>query len=253
METDPSPNHNAACELHDSHTGNWVTRLPEYEDWKNGSTRFLWFHGIPGAGKTVLLSYIIEDVKKYCSTIPSNDVTYSYYYCYFGRNQDELPHLLRWVINQLCRKCEYVPKEILDYFKVSEQPSISVLIQALSAVLRNFRRVYIILDALDESLERHNLLRLLEQLAGDSFEKIGLLAMSRKEIDIEIFLEPISTPVSLSNPHVDEDIRIYVENQLQIHYRLCKWPMPLLKEISDALVKGAKGMYVMKPCDIFVA
>lgn len=230
-----------------------MTRLPQYEDWKNGSTRFLWFHGIPGAGKTVLLSYIIEDVKKYCSTIPSDDVTYSYYYCYFGRNQDEVPHLLRSVINQLCRKSQYVPNEIPDCFNASEQPSVPVLIEALSTVLRNFRRVYIILDALDESLERQNLLLLLKQLASDSFEKVGLLATSRKEIEIEISLEPISTQVSLSNPYVDEDIRIYVENQLQTHHRLCPWPMSLLAEIGEALVKGAKGMYVINPFNIYSA
>lgn len=153
-KTDPSPNHNAAYELHDIHTGTWVTRLPQYEDWKNGSTRFLWFHGIPGAGKTVLISYIIEDVKKYCDTIPTGDITYSYYYCYFGRNQDEVPHLLRWVINQLCRKIQYLPKEILDLYMINEQPSVPVLIQALSTVLRNFRRVYIIIDAFDESQKR---------------------------------------------------------------------------------------------------
>lgn len=156
----------------------------------------------------------MEDVKKYCSTIPSDDITYSYYYCYFRRNQDEVPHLLQLVINQLCRKCQYLPEEILDCFRIRERPSIPIFIQALSTILRNFRRVYIILDALDESLKRHNLSLLLTQQASDTTQKIGLLAMSRKEIDIEISLEPISTQVSLSNPHVDEDIRIYVENNL---------------------------------------
>lgn len=88
------------------------------------------------------------------------------------------------------------------------------------------------------------MLRLLNQLAGDSFEKIGLLAMSRKEIDIEISLEPITTQMSLSNPHVDEDIRVYIQNQLKSHHRLCTWPPSLLAEISEALVKGEQGMYV---------
>ena len=102
------------------------------------------------------------------------------------------------------------------------------------------------LDALDETLDRQNLLRLLNQLAGDSFDKLVLLAASRKEIDIEISLNPISTNMSLSNPYVDEDIKIYIENQLQDHHKLRTWPKLLSDEISAALVKGAKGMYVIK-------
>lgn len=246
MITDPSPNHNTACALHDSHTGAWITRSDEYQEWKNGSSRFFWFHGIPGAGKTILFSYVVEDMKQYCKTFGSNNITCSYYYCYFGRAQDEVPHLLRWVINQLCRESQYIPKEILDSFSTGEQPSVPVLIQALSAVLCNFRYVYVMLDALDETLEQRNLLRLLHQLAGDSFEKLGLLVSSRKEIDIERSLTPIFTCISLSNPYVDEDIRIYIQNQLQDHHKLGTWPKSLSDEISAALVKGAKGMYVTK-------
>src|SRR5215471_20789730 len=39
VSTDPSPNHNKACELHEAHTGKWFTSSPEYEDWIGGSTR----------------------------------------------------------------------------------------------------------------------------------------------------------------------------------------------------------------------
>lgn len=212
MTIDPSPNHNTACALHESHTSTWITRSDEYQQWRNGSSRLFWVHGIPGAGKTVLFSYVVEDMKQYCKKFGSKDITCSYYYCYFGRAQDEVPHLLRWVINQLCRESQYIPKEILDSFRTGEQPSVPVLVQALSAVLLNFRYVYVMLDALDETLELQNLLRLLDQLAGVSFEKLGLLVTSRKIIDIELSLTPISTCMSLSNPYVDEDIRIYIKN-----------------------------------------
>lgn len=69
---------------------------------------------------------------------------------------------------------------------------------------------------------------------------------SRKEIDIERYLTPISTSMSLSNPYVDEDIQIYIQNQLQDHHKLRTWPKPLSNEIGAALVNGAQGMYVTK-------
>jgi hypothetical protein len=221
-------------------------RASEYEGWKTGSTRFLWLHGIPGAGKTVLLSHIAKNVKEHCRSFGSDDITCSYYYCYFGRAQDEAPHLLRWVVNQLCRQCKYVPNELRECFLVKEQPSIQILTTALSAVLRNFRKVYLIIDALDESLDKGNLLRLLVQFAGDGFEKIKLLATSRKEVDIEKALGNISTIVSLSIPQVDEDILVYIQNQLRNHRNLRAWPESLWVEIEEALVKGAQGMYVVR-------
>lgn len=157
MTIDPSPNHNTACALDDSHTVTLITRSDEHQEWKNGSSRLFWLHGIPGARKTILFSYVVEDIKQYCKTFGSEDITCSYYYYYFGRAQDEVPHILQWVINQLCRKSQYIPKAILDSFQTGEQPSVPVFIQALSAVLLNFRYVYVILGALGETLERQNL------------------------------------------------------------------------------------------------
>lgn len=95
VTTDPSPNHNAACGLHESHTGQWLTNSPEYPRWKDRNTRFLWLHGIPGAGKTVLLSYIFEDVKRFCKQDESDALGWAYYYCYLGRKQGEAPYMLR--------------------------------------------------------------------------------------------------------------------------------------------------------------
>lgn len=66
VTTGPSPNHNNACQLHDPETGTWLTDSEEYRDWKNYKTRFLWLNSIPGAGKTVLFSYICGDIKLLC-------------------------------------------------------------------------------------------------------------------------------------------------------------------------------------------
>jgi hypothetical protein len=57
----PSTNHYDACALHDPNTSGWITRS---EQWKSWIADDIGLRGIiPGAGKTVLASYIIEDVK----------------------------------------------------------------------------------------------------------------------------------------------------------------------------------------------
>jgi NACHT domain len=245
VSTDPSPIHNKSCELHETHTGKWLTRYQEYQDWKSGSTRLLWIHGIPGAGKTVLASYIVEDIKRFCQTSAPSDAAWAYYYCYFGRQHDEAPHLLRWIINQLCRQSTYIPSQLIELYQQGGEPKTADLAKVLSMVLRRFQHVYVVLDALDESLNRQNLLDIIIQFASDhAFKKIKLLAMSRKEIDIESSFEELSISMSLSNPLVDEDIRIYVQRKLREDRKFRRWPVSLTANIERALVKGAKGMYV---------
>jgi Cdc6-like AAA superfamily ATPase len=221
-----------------------LTKAPEYENWKSCSTRFLWLHGIPGAGKTVLASFVFEDVKMFCKNVPSNGMGWAYSCCYFRREQDETPHLLRWVINQLCRQMKEVPVEVRELYDAGGQPTTADLVIALAAALRNFQRVYLVIDALDESLNRQNLLNFLIEIINDNnFEKVQLLAMSRKEIDIERAILEVSSDISLSNSHVDKDIRVYIQNHLREDRKFSRWPEELRAEIEAALVKGAKGMY----------
>jgi hypothetical protein len=79
-------------------------------------------------------------------------------------------------------------------------------------------------------------------LTQPEYAKIKIIATSRNYVDIEEVLRPLSAPVSMSNPLVDEDIRTYVNTQLQTNNRFMRWSLPLLKEIEDDLVEGAKGM-----------
>jgi hypothetical protein len=125
VTTDPSPNHSNACQLHDDHTGQWLTNSPEYADWKSGRSRFLSLHGIPDAGKTVLHSYIAEDIRRTCEK--TDDPACAFYYCYFARNQDETIHFLRWVINVHCRKIGGIPDKTYEHYK-SGHPSTKPII-----------------------------------------------------------------------------------------------------------------------------
>lgn len=241
VTTNPSSNHNSACHLHEEHTGQWLTNSPEYADWKSEKSRFLWLHGIPGAGKTVLLSYIAEDIRKLCMKTESSASVY--YYCYFAHNQDETAHFLRWVISQLCRKIGGVPPEVRKLFREGVQPTPQKLLDILGAVAENFSCVYITIDALDESLNRETILKTLCRIIETkNLTSIQLLATSRKELDIERTLLPVVEELSLSNLYVDEDIRTYVKSRLREDPKFSKWPASLRSETESALVKGAKGM-----------
>lgn len=241
VSTDPSPIHNTARNMHDPETGCWLTKSSQYTDWTSGSDRFLWIHGIPGAGKTVLASFIVEDVRQMCES--SSKDGWAYYYCYYGREQDESPHLLRWILNQLCRQSGYIPDEVCELYRQGTQPRTANLLVTLSSILPRFRRVHVVLDALDESLDRQLLLNMLVRISHeDAFENVRFLVLSRKERDIEETLAGIFTILSLSNCLVDEDIQVYIQSQLRSNSRFRHWPDSLLRQAEIVLVKGARGM-----------
>jgi SpoVK/Ycf46/Vps4 family AAA+-type ATPase len=64
--TDPYINHNAACEKREPLTGNWLLQSEDFARWKREPKQFLWLHGIPGCGKTVLTSTIVKHINDIC-------------------------------------------------------------------------------------------------------------------------------------------------------------------------------------------
>jgi len=127
-------------------------------------------------------------------------------------------------------------------FREGGHPSTSRLLQVLESVSQLFSRIYVVIDALDESKDRERLLEvLIKILEAGNLCTVQLLVTSRKELDIERAILPLSTSLSLSNPYVDEDIRTYIKSYLSQNRRFSMWPDDLKTEIEKALVKGAKG------------
>ncbi|KAH6665039.1 hypothetical protein B0J14DRAFT_493090, partial [Halenospora varia] len=154
------------------HTGRWMTCSPEWKDWLNTTHCFLWIHGIPGAGKTVLLSYLIQQAKESCGKVLETRNGWCYYYCYHGRAHDETTHLLRWILNQLCRQVDYIPDKIYDLYQEASDPTQSPLMNALGELLKHFQVVFLLVDVLDESKSRENLHDTLLKVCSDArFQK----------------------------------------------------------------------------------
>lgn len=132
--------------------------------------------------------------------------------------------------------------ELRDLCGPDGKSGINELMNALAVSLCDFRQVYLVVDALDESLNRHHLTDFLRAIYCDlRFEKIKVIAFSRKERDIERALERIAVQLSVQDHLRSEDIRLYIQRYL-LDGKLRKWPSSLQAEIEEALVGGAHGM-----------
>jgi hypothetical protein len=162
-----------------------------------------------------------------------------------ANNQDEAYHFLGWLIQQLCRQADLIPDNLYKIYKHGAQPSLVELLRALAEVLDAFEIAYIVVDAIDESNPREDLLKIFRELVTSlRFNKLQLLASSREYIDIERVMDDISVSVSMANPFVEEDIRLHVQSLLPSNHKFRRWPQQLLDDVVDALSTGAKGMYV---------
>lgn len=247
VQINPSSNHNDAKHLYEEGTGDWIFRSREWNSWinKQSKERSLWIHGIPGAGKTILASHIIEQLIKTKCLNSSGNVALVYYYCYHGHNRDETFSFLRWLVSKLCRTTDTVSSLTYDMFRSGEDPDVAKLLFALHAQLDGLDTVYVAVDALDESQQpRDVFLRVLHTLATDPlFEKIRLLTTSREYADIERVMAPISFSVPTYHEEVEKDIRVFVEGSISRRDRFKRWPDDLKVEVIDALAIGAKGMF----------
>lgn len=151
--------------------------------------------------------------------------------------------MLRSILAQLCLGSERVPESITSLRRENSQPNLAALIAALLSSLESDQTYYIILDALDESTEREDLMEVLSEFMKNQVDRLHLLMTSRKERQLEETLGVIVTrKVPIQTLNVDADIALHVRRCLDVDKRLSNWPGPIRKEIEVALTEGAQGM-----------
>jgi len=241
--TDHNSNHSAARQKWEPGTGDWFLSSNEFAQWLQAK-KSLWLHGIPGAGKTILCSTIIESVRSRCT---ANEMCAFFYFdSISGETQKHTVYgMLSSLVAQISAR--QIEHEVYQLYERCEKgrraASVAEMTETLFTLLSKGRRIYLIMDALDECSDRPLLLNLVEQilhLDGD----IHVLLTSRKEYDIQTTLQPsIAAIVSMEDERVDPDIRIHVEQCLQKDPKLCKWDKKIKDEIVKELVSRAHGMY----------
>ncbi|ETS83725.1 hypothetical protein PFICI_05601 [Pestalotiopsis fici W106-1] len=226
-------------------TCQWFTRNPAWNKWLQ-EREFIWVTGLPGTGKTVLASYLIERASH-----EFNSKGIAYYYCHHSRNRDESLTLLQHIVKQLISQIDYVPSRIYDNHKRADKLDTDDLLLCLEELSSKFKSgVRVIVDAVDESKPRDKLMSILFTIGTDlRFRRVSLLVTSRPEPDILEGMSPHLSSlveISMSDPGVTADIRSLVQSELA----KLPWEEYFKREIEQCLVGGAKGMFRWVACQI---
>lgn len=116
--------------------------------------------------------------------------------------------------------------------------------EALRTLTIMSERCYVIIDALDEYQGLPGFLKLIGRIqSSPSYRNVKLLITGRDKRPIARALGPISTRLSIPNPLLDQDITDFIRSKLSSEPSNL-WTEDLRREVEDAIVKGADGLWV---------
>jgi hypothetical protein len=224
-------------------TGKWLLDSPQFRAWVDADKQTLLCPGIPGAGKTILVSNVVKEL----STRFHNDssVIVAYIYCNFKRRAEQtLEHLLASLLKQLAQGRRHLPESVKSLYDQCQskrsRPLVDDISKALQSVAFEYSRVYIVIDALDECSAscRTQMLSNLSDLRAKY--GINLFATSRFIPEI---IEEFKQDPSLEIRADEQDVRGYIDGRIFDLPPFVRERPDLLREIKTEIVRAVDGMY----------
>ncbi|KAI1084890.1 ankyrin repeat-containing domain protein [Whalleya microplaca] len=265
----PSFKHNELRKKRAKNTGSWLLSSDAFRSWRDSERSSFWLYGIPGCGKSVLSSAVIEHIQHHIS-LQARDATLAYYHFDFSDEVNSRSEpMLRSLVAQLSywngeppdslRECavkhfsatRYRGNSSSFYRDSIAQPSGDDLINILHGITTEFDETYLVIDALDECIDQFELLEILYYMLSWNTKGLHIVLCSRITPGIASILEPkVMHAIEAGSENVDNDIDTFIQEQLAAHPKLRKWPNRLRDEIRDVLISSAHGMFRWVDCQI---
>ncbi|KAF3224476.1 hypothetical protein TWF106_003939 [Orbilia oligospora] len=242
-------------------TAEWFADRDEYQTWRNTPNARLWLSGIPGAGKTVMVSSIIESI---IDEMADGDAI-AFHYCDFkSKDSQTLDNILCSLIMQASKQSTSA-FDILRELYIKHDPDGSIgsclgdcgvdLIQTLSQISKPYANLIIVVDGLDECTNRADLAQQLSRLPDIGPNPIKVLLCSRPEPDLENVLSTYDrVEVAASKSDVQLYVALAVEDRIRSKKLRLGRPRPgkpdMKPLIIDRLVEGCEGMFQWAVCQI---
>ncbi|RMJ18522.1 hypothetical protein CDV36_001849 [Fusarium kuroshium] len=253
--------HRAVLAKRHPNTAQWFLDKDEFTQWRDGqsdTTSVLWCPGMPGAGKTVISSVVIDHLRQ-----RSDDTTIgiAFVYCDYKDRLNQTPcNLLSSLIKQLARQKQVLPNEVRDlYDKHSKKetfPSLDEYSILFSQLVASFTTTFIVVDGLDEhvgeeddgslNMEFIDKLRQVEQEDGMN-GRMRLFVTSRENDTIRDHLDGCR---HINIHALASDIRALVrsrisDNKFRCAKRLRENHRDLADTIVETLTEKAQGMFLL--------
>jgi NACHT domain len=228
-------------------TGKWLLNLDEFQSWLNKSKQTLFCLGIPGAGKTMITSIVVEHLQT--EFRDDSSIGIAYLYCNYRRQEEQKPvDLLASLLKQLVQRRTSMPKNVVEIYKRHNnertRPSFGEISKILHSVIADYSRTFIIIDALDECrISDGGRGRLLAELFNlQARTGANFLATSRfiPEIEKEFTGRSAKLEIRASG----DDLQTYLHGHMLKLPSFVSHSADLQNEIITAIIEAVDGMYV---------
>ncbi|TGO25475.1 hypothetical protein BPAE_0079g00220 [Botrytis paeoniae] len=229
-------------------TGQWLLDSPVFIEWVNSDKEKLFCPGIPGAGKTILTSIVVEELINRFQN--DKGVGIAYLYCNFRRQHEQkIDDLLLSLLKQLSGYQPLLPGAVKDLFDLHSprqtRPSMKEVLSTLKSIIDSYSKVFIIVDALDEC-QMTNDCRM--QFLTEIFDiqetcQLSFFATSRHIPDIE---ERFDSSLRLEIRASDKDVERYLDGRISQLPEYVRKSTDLQNEVKTAIIKAVDGMFVMR-------
>jgi predicted ATPase len=216
----------------------------KFQGWLNHSKQTLFCQGIPGAGKTIMTSIVIDHLYAKYKTDASIGIAYLYFNF---RQQHRRSDLLASLLKQLVRQRSFIPKTLQtlyqDHNKKQTRPSSDEITEILQSVIGDFQRVFIIIDALDEfQVSDGGRTTFLSGILGlQAKTGANIFATSRFVPEIaKMFQRSILLQIRADN----SDVQRYLTGYMSQLPSFVLSDLHLQHEIKNTIANTVDGMYV---------
>ena len=226
-------------------TGEWLLRTPEFKSWvQDSDVRTIWCPGIPGAGKTVLASIVVEHLES--EFRDDKDVCVGYVFCSYKEHESHtVVGFIGNLLSQLIQQQDQVPDDVMTLYEQQKltrtKPQLSELSNLLRGEVQRLDKVFFVVDALDECLEdiRYSFLKELFESGARLMVTSRLLSVVEHDFKFSFRLEIYAS---------DKDVRRYVEARMISERRMARHvrgDSSLASKIVETLVESSKGMFLL--------
>ncbi|CAJ2501096.1 Uu.00g039490.m01.CDS01 [Anthostomella pinea] len=225
-------------------TGKWLLESNEYQRWLKDSGQTLFCHGMPGSGKTIMSSIVVDELLRQYET--GSDTYVAYIFCNFRlQHQQSAEMVFSSLLRQLVQRCSKIPEFIKSlYAREKNLPNLAQTQQAFGTIAQSFRKGFVVIDALDECAASYDPLRRLVSLLIELQSKTGfsLFVTCRKVPRIEeLFTKCIRLEIRAN----DGDVEKYVQTRLPSLPTYVRGSRELQGKIKRTIVRHVQGMFLL--------
>ncbi|KAJ7145178.1 hypothetical protein C8R43DRAFT_1070316 [Mycena crocata] len=225
-------------------TGDWLLRTTTFDSWLDGSGKALWLSGIPGAGKTVLASMIIEHLS---NIQQPTRIGLAWVYFDYKEESTQTPHA---IFLSITRQLADSSPELYNHFRSVDhqnphsRPSPDDLLSD-DILMRGFEQAFVVVDALDECAEANRDI-FLEMMARLQASGANILITSREHVYDHITTSALNDVERVDIRADPEDLAKYVAGCMQKQTRLANIVSPSLRQdIVTTITDSCEGMFLM--------